>query len=143
MRDGAILSGLLHGVIILLLLVGLPHVFRRELEPPPIIPIEIVNIADLTQAPAPKVKPKDETPIKEVKKEKPTPPKPTPVVEEIIEPTPEPEKPEPIVLHTLQDRLMQKLGVKVSVTQNAQGRGKLTIRYRNEKELENILTRLH
>jgi len=53
------------------------------------------------------------------------------------------EKSEPIVLHTLQDRLMQKLGVKVSVTQNAQGRGKLTIRYRNEKELEGLLARLH
>lgn len=52
------------------------------------------------------------------------------------------EKPDPIVLHSLQDRLMQKLGVKVSVTQNAQGRGKLTIRYKNEKELEGLLSRL-
>jgi outer membrane biosynthesis protein TonB len=99
MRDGAILSGLLHGVVILLLLIGLPDIFRRELEPPPIIPIEIVNIADITQAPAPKVKPKEDTPVKEVKEEKPVPPKPTPVVEEVveIEPAPEPEKVEPVV----------------------------------------------
>jgi ParB family chromosome partitioning protein len=53
------------------------------------------------------------------------------------------EKPEPIVLHTLQDRLIQKLGLKVSVSQNAQGRGKLVIRYKNEKELEGLLSRLH
>ncbi len=50
---------------------------------------------------------------------------------------------EKIVLHTLQDRLMQKLGVKVSVTQNAKGRGKLIIEYNNEKELENLLSHLH
>jgi len=98
MRDGAILSGLLHGVVILLLLIGLPNIFRRELEPPPIIPIEIVNIADLTQAPAPKVKPKDDTPLKEVKEEKPVPPKPVPVVEEVVEI--EPEKIEPVVEET-------------------------------------------
>jgi len=76
MRDGAILSSLLHGIVILLLLIGLPELFRRELEPPPVIPIEIINIADLTQAPALKVKPKEDAPQKEV--EKPTPPKPTP-----------------------------------------------------------------
>lgn len=101
MRDGAILSGLLHGIVILLLLIGLPDIFRRDLEPPPIIPIEIVNIADLTQAPAPKVKPKEDSPVKEVKEEKPVPPKPTPVVEEVVEvepeKTPEPEKVEPVV----------------------------------------------
>ena len=47
------------------------------------------------------------------------------------------------VLHTLQDRLTQKLGMKVSVMQNAKGRGKLVIQYRNEKELENLLTHLY
>lgn len=50
---------------------------------------------------------------------------------------------EKIILHTLQDRLAQKLSAKVSVTQNAKGRGKLVIEYRNEKELETILTHLH
>ena len=48
-----------------------------------------------------------------------------------------------IVLHTLQDRLKQKLGVKVSITQNIKGRGKLVIRYKNERELEEILAHLH
>ena|SRR3990167_3178832 len=47
-----------------------------------------------------------------------------------------------IVLHTLQDRLMQKLGTKIAITQNAQGRGKLVIQYKNEKELEAILARI-
>ena len=60
MGYGAFLSGLLHGVVILLLLMGLPSFFRRELEPPSIIPIEVVNIADLTQAPDLKVKPKND-----------------------------------------------------------------------------------
>jgi outer membrane biosynthesis protein TonB len=92
MRDGAILSGFLHGVIILLLFIGVPDFFRRDLEPPPVIPIEIMNIADLTQAPALKVKPKADTPKEEVK-EKPIPPKPTPVAEK-TPPEPE-EKPDP------------------------------------------------
>jgi ParB family chromosome partitioning protein len=45
------------------------------------------------------------------------------------------------ILHTLQDRLTQKLGAKVSVAQNNKGRGKIVIRYRNEKELESLLSR--
>lgn len=92
MREGVLLSGLLHIFVILLLSIGLPDLFRRELEPPPVIPIEVINISDLTQAPALKVKPKNDSPKEEV--EKPEPPKPTPVVEK----TPEPEKqpdPEP------------------------------------------------
>src|SRR5258708_2027171 len=94
MRNGAILSGLLHGIVILLLLMGLPNLFQRNLEPPAIIPIDIVNIADITQAQALKVKPKQEAPKKEVKEEKPIPPKPTPVPEKTPEPEPE-VKPEP------------------------------------------------
>ncbi|PIZ04796.1 MAG: chromosome partitioning protein ParB [Gammaproteobacteria bacterium CG_4_10_14_0_8_um_filter_38_16] len=50
---------------------------------------------------------------------------------------------EKMILHTLQDRLTQKLGAKVSVTQNAKGRGKLIIEYKNEKELEIILAHVH
>lgn len=102
MGKGAILSGLLHGVVILLLLAGLPELFRRELEPPPVIPIEIVNIADITQAPDTKVKPKVDGPETK-KEEKLEPPKPTPVAEKVPEPEPEPKpektpepKPEPI-----------------------------------------------
>lgn len=92
MREGALLSGLLHGIVILLLLIGLPDFFRRELEPPPVIPIEVINISDLTQAPALKVKPKNDGPKAEV--EKPEPPKPTPVVEKTPEPEPE-KQPDP------------------------------------------------
>lgn len=91
MREGAILSGLLHGVVILLLLVGLPELFRREIEPPAVIPIEVVNIADITQASATKAKPKEEAPKKEVKEEKPKPPTPQPVEEKLPEPDPKPE----------------------------------------------------
>ena len=93
MRDGAILSGLLHGVVVLLLLIGMPDFLRRELEPPPIIPIEIINIADVTKASDLKVKPKDDSPKKEVE-EKPQPPKPTPVAEKTPDPEPE-KKPDP------------------------------------------------
>lgn len=93
MRDGAIFSGILHGVVILLLLIGLPELFRRDLEPPPVIPIDIINISDLTSAPALKVKPKDNT-LEEDPKEKPKPPKPMPVADKEPEPKPE-EKPEP------------------------------------------------
>ncbi|HCC24128.1 MAG TPA: hypothetical protein DEP85_01265, partial [Holosporales bacterium] len=101
MRNGAILSGLLHAVVILLLLIGIPGLFRRKLEPPPVIPIEVINIADLTQAPDLKVKPKIEGPKTE-EKEKPEPPK--PVVEKTPEPEPELEKapePEPEVVSGL------------------------------------------
>jgi outer membrane biosynthesis protein TonB len=87
MSRGALLSGLLHGIAILLLLIGLPDFLKRKLEPPPVIPIEIINISDLTQAPDLKVKPKEDGP-KEKPVEKPTPPKPMPVAEK----TPEPEK---------------------------------------------------
>lgn len=48
-------------------------------------------------------------------------------------------KSEKIILHTLQDRLRQKLGLKVSVSQNAKGRGKVVIRYKNQDELDEIL----
>lgn len=107
MREGATLSALLHGLVILLLLIGLPSFLRRELEPPPIIPIEILNISDLTQAPSLKVKPKDDSPKVE-EQEKPQPPKPTPVAEKTPEPEPEPEKepePEPEPELTMEDLL--------------------------------------
>lgn len=47
-----------------------------------------------------------------------------------------------IVLSTLQERLTQKLGAKVAITQNTKGRGKLVIKYSSEAELEGILTHL-
>ena len=42
----------------------------------------------------------------------------------------------------LQEELHQKLGLKVSVIQNAQGRGKLVIEFQNDAELEKLLTRI-
>lgn len=91
MGKGALLSGLVHGIVVLLLLIGLPDFLKRKLEPPPVIPIDIINISDLTKAPDLKVKPKEDGP-KEKPVEKPTPPKPTPVAEKTPEPEPEPEK---------------------------------------------------
>lgn len=111
MGRGALLSALLHGMVILFLLIGMPELFRRELEPPPIIPIEVINIADITKASDLKVKPKDDTPEKkETKKEKPkpTPPpkkekKPEPTKEKPPEAKPEPEAPTPTL--TMDDLL--------------------------------------
>jgi outer membrane biosynthesis protein TonB len=91
MGKGALLSGILHGIVFLLLLIGLPNFLKRKLEPPPVIPIEIINISDLTKAPDLKVKPKEDGP-KEKLVEKSTPPKPMPVAEKTPEPEPEPEK---------------------------------------------------
>ena len=44
-----------------------------------------------------------------------------------------------MILHDAQSQLSQQLGMKVSVTQNAKGRGKIVIAYRNEAELQRIL----
>lgn len=48
-----------------------------------------------------------------------------------------------IILHTLQERLQQKFGAKVSVMQNTKGRGKLIISFQNEAELEKILAKFN
>lgn len=94
MGFGALLSAVLHGIVILFFFTGIMNFLHRDLEPPPVIPIEILNISDVTQAKALKVRPKDDTPEQEVEEEKPTPPKPTPEPEP--EPEPKPEvKPEP------------------------------------------------
>lgn len=47
-----------------------------------------------------------------------------------------------IILHSVQDHLARKFGVKVSVIKNAKGRGKVIMQYRNERELEKLLTQL-
>lgn len=110
MRTGAILSVLLHTTVLLLLLTGLPNLFRREPEQPIVVPIDVINIADITQAQALKVQPKQEKAVKEIKDPKLVPPKSTPVEEktpepeEKAEPDLEPEKtPEPEV--TMEDLL--------------------------------------
>ena len=79
MYRGAVISAVLHVVVLLLVYFGLPD-FARPL--PPIdtpVPIDIVNVADITNAPPP-------PPAKE--EAKPEPPKPEP-------PKPEPEKAPP------------------------------------------------
>lgn len=46
------------------------------------------------------------------------------------------------ILYAVQDRLKQSLGTKVMVSQNAAGRGKLVIYYKNSDELERILEKM-
>lgn len=50
--------------------------------------------------------------------------------------------PQKIVSHPAENQLSEKLGAKVSIIQNAKGRGKLVIEFYTQKELESILTRL-
>lgn len=47
-----------------------------------------------------------------------------------------------VVLKTLQEQIARKLGAKVSIAQNAKGRGKIVIKYASEAELEGILGHL-
>jgi outer membrane biosynthesis protein TonB len=92
MRKWLIISGILHAVVMLLLWLGLPHLTREVPEPPQIIPIDIAQISDIT---ATKVKDKPEPQKKpEIKPEppKPEPPKP---VEKPPEPKPQPATPPP------------------------------------------------
>ena len=73
MREGAILSFLFHLAIVLLLLFGLPDLFRSEemvVEP---VAVQLATVADLTSAPKPV-----ETPPKPVVKPADTPPPPAP-----------------------------------------------------------------
>lgn len=50
--------------------------------------------------------------------------------------------PAKIILHDVQNQLTTRLGIKVAVSQNAKGRGKIVIRYKNDRELEEILARV-
>lgn len=50
--------------------------------------------------------------------------------------------PQKKVLHDLQNQLSQFLSVDVAVTQNAKGNGKLVISYKNEGELNRILSKI-
>lgn len=47
-----------------------------------------------------------------------------------------------IILHDVQNQLTTRLGVKVAVSQNAKGRGRIVIRYKNDRELEEVLAKL-
>ncbi|HQS84726.1 MAG TPA: energy transducer TonB [Alphaproteobacteria bacterium] len=91
---GFVLSGLLHLFFLVVLIFGIPAWKTSLPEPPKPIPIEIINISELSVAPPPKKSEEDMTkPLPEVK------PDPTPEPEPIPDPTPEPTPaplPEPI-----------------------------------------------
>ena len=114
MRKSALFSGLAHLLVIILMILGLPQLLQKDLVPPPPIPIEVINIADITQAKANKVKPKDNgpKPVEEEKpkpKPKPQPPKPEEKVEEKKpEPKAEPE-PEPELVEDLLAEVIEKV----------------------------------
>lgn len=103
MRRGAVWSAVLHVLVMLVIVIGLPH-FAREIPEDAPIPVEIVTVADRTtqkdrppeppQPPKPQVKP----PEPQQAQPKPEPPKPTPAPPQKAEvkPPPAPEKaPEP------------------------------------------------
>jgi outer membrane biosynthesis protein TonB len=89
-------SLILHGLLVLFALFGLPNLFKKDIEPVNLVTVELVPISSLTNVPKAEepVKPKDEPKKEEPKIEKkaPPPPPPPPPKEE---PKPEPEKPQP------------------------------------------------
>ncbi len=93
MYRGSLLSALFHAAVILVVIFGLPH-FARDLPMMDLpVPVDVVTVADITNAPPPK--PEAETP----EPPKPEPPKavpPSPPEPEVKAPEPKPEpKPEP------------------------------------------------
>lgn len=97
MHRGAVFSALLHVAVIALAYFGLPH-FARELPPMDMpVPIDVVTVADITNAPpppAPKPEPEKPEPPKPEPVKAPPPPPPPPPEAAVPEPKPEP-KPEP------------------------------------------------
>lgn len=47
------------------------------------------------------------------------------------------------ILFSAQEKLHQRLGLTVSISKNAKGQGKLSIQFNSEKELEDLLDRIH
>ena len=87
MREGLVVSSVLHTAIILVILLGLPDFLRKE--PPPeetAIAVKLVNLADLTRATQRNPKPVEKAEID-------TPPPPVPAVKP--EPKPDPLTPPP------------------------------------------------
>jgi len=87
MRNGVVLSSVFHGLVLALLIFGLPSF----IEPPTttLVPIEVLTLDETEpQKPEPKPEPKPETTAEKVA------PKPEPPVEE-AKPPPEPPQPEP------------------------------------------------
>ncbi|MBV8938375.1 MAG: hypothetical protein JO089_00860, partial [Alphaproteobacteria bacterium] len=98
-KKGLTYSSVMHGVIIFLMLVGLPSLFITRTEPEPMaITVDIVPIAPITN-----IKPSEEPPLPKPKEEekkpeavKPTPPTKTEQAQPTPPAPPEPkEKPEP------------------------------------------------
>lgn len=103
MRQGAILSAILHGSLLVLLVIGLPSLSPDAVLAPP-IPIEIVTLSEIPEpspesepAPEPEAEPEPEPePAAELPPEAPEPeplpepePEPVPVAEAVPEPVPE------------------------------------------------------
>lgn len=113
MRYGAIISGLVHVLVLVFVFMGLPDLFRSERPEMAPIPIEVVNIDDVAQqlepqeAPKPprpeplKASPRPDPKPEPPKVSKPPPPPPTPEPQQQAVKIPEPEpmppekKPEP------------------------------------------------
>lgn len=100
LKKPVIISVIIHGLVILFLIVGMPHIKTREFEAPPPIMVELAPIADTAmtdKAPvkAPHVEePKEELPPPKKEEPKKEPPKSEPKKEEPKkepEPLPEPE----------------------------------------------------
>ncbi len=90
---GVLLSALLHLCVLVLLIFGAPNWRKTLPEPPKPIPIDIINISELSVAPTPK-KTKELTKVAQKKASEPEPtPKTEPIKKE--QPTPEPKKEEP------------------------------------------------
>lgn len=92
-RQSLLYSTLLHGVVLLFAIFGLPEIFPERQDPEPfVMTVEIVPVGEITNLPSSK------RPITPDKKPKPTPPKPAPAKPKPVEKAPaskaEP-KPEP------------------------------------------------
>ena len=82
MRQPLIVSSVLHGAVLLLLLLGLPA-SDRKLDLPPSIPIEVVDIGEITEAARmdkgePNASSAPKAPMPEAKPAPPAPPVPDP-----------------------------------------------------------------
>jgi outer membrane biosynthesis protein TonB len=90
MYRGAIFSAFLHAAVLAIAYFGMPEMFGSDVVIEQPVPVEVVMIAEVTNAPPPEPEPEAEPP-------KPEPPEPEPPkAEPLPEPPPEPPKPEPV-----------------------------------------------
>jgi outer membrane biosynthesis protein TonB len=95
MRVGAFLSVVFHVALIVVAYYGIPSLRRDVMMETPIM-VEIVNVAEITNAPQPEVKPEKQAKVEEPKPEPPKPePKPEPPKPEVKVAPPPPPEPEP------------------------------------------------